>query len=260
MTRRERLENKLEKRQEWAEKAKQRSRAEWEKSEKAVEGIPLGQPILVGHHSEKRHRAAIARAQAAGTRAVAESNLAKHHQKKAAGLSDYLENTIFDDDPDAIEKIEQKISSLEKEHEYMLAVNKICRNRKLNEAEKISAIVALGASEESARKILTPEYSWQSAGFESWALSNNSANIRRYKERLATLTARRERQAAAENSENGVLIQDRAYGSVSVTFAEKPEHSVISALKSAGFRWCKGSWYGRKEDLPAEVGKLMKGE
>ena len=141
-----------------------------------------------------------------------------------------------------------------------IALNKICRNRKFNEAEKISAIVALGASEESARKILAPEYSWQSAGFESWALSNNSANIRRYKERLATLTARRERQAAAENSENGVLIQERAYGSVSVTFAEKPEHSVISALKSAGFRWCKGSWYGRKEDLPAEVGKLMKGE
>ena len=253
MTRRERLENKLEKRQEWAEKAKQRSRAEWEKSEKAVEGIPLGQPILVGHHSEKRHRAAIARAQAAGTRAVAESNLAKHHQKKAAGLSDYLENTIFDDDPDAIEKIEQKIARLEKEHEFMLAVNKICRNGKFNETEKISSIVALGASEESARKILVPEYSWQSAGFESWALSNNSANIRRYKERLATLTARRERQAAAENSENGVLIQERAYGSVSVTFAEKPEHSVISALKSAGFRWCKGSGYGRKEDLPAEV-------
>lgn len=260
MTRRERLENKLEKRQEWAEKAKQRSRAEWEKSEKAVEGIPLGQPILVGHHSEKRHRAAIARAQAAGTRAVAESNLAKHHQEKAAGLSDYLENTIFDDDPDAIEKVEQRITRLEKEHEFMLAVNKICRNRKLNEAEKISAIVALGASEESARKILAPEYSWQSAGFESWALSNNSANIRRYKERLANLRVRQERMAAAENSENGVLIQERAYGSVSVTFAEKPEHSVISALKSAGFRWCKGSWYGRKEDLPAEVGKLMNGE
>ncbi len=195
MNRRERLENKLAKRREWAEKAEQRSRKEWEKSEKAVEGISFGQPILVGHHSEKRHRAAVARAQAAGTRAVEESNLAKHHLEKAAGLSDYLENTIFDDDPDAIEKVEQKIARLEKEHEFMLAVNKICRNRKLNEAEKISAIVALGASEESARKIFAPEYSWQSAGFESWALSNNSANIRRYKERLATMKARRERQA-----------------------------------------------------------------
>ena len=260
MNRRERLENKLAKRREWAEKAEQRSRKEWEKSEKAVEGISFGQPILVGHHSEKRHRAAVARAQAAGTRAVEESNLAKHHLEKAAGLSDYLENTIFDDDPDAIEKIEQKIARLEKEHEFMLAVNKICRNRKLNEAEKISAIVALGASEESARKIFAPEYSWQSAGFESWALSNNSANIRRYTERLATMKARRERQAAAENSENGVLIQDRAYDSVSVTFAEKPDYSVIFALKTAGFRWCKGSWYGPKNKLPDEVRKLMKGE
>lgn len=39
MTRRERLENKLAKRQEWAEKAENRSRSEWEKSAKAVEGL-----------------------------------------------------------------------------------------------------------------------------------------------------------------------------------------------------------------------------
>jgi hypothetical protein len=31
-------------------------------SSAAVEGIPLGQPILVGHHSEKRHRAALKKA------------------------------------------------------------------------------------------------------------------------------------------------------------------------------------------------------
>lgn len=260
MNRRERLENKLAKRREWAEKAEQRSHNEWDKSAKAVEGISFGQPILVGHHSEKRHRAAVARAQAAGTRAVEESNLAKHHQEKAAGLSDYLENTIFDDDPDAIEKIEQKIARLEKEHEFMLAVNKICRNRKLNETEKISSIVALGASEESARKILVPEYSWQSAGFESWALSNNSANIRRYKQRLEGLRIRQKRQTSAKNSVNGVLIQEKPDGYLAVTFAEKPDYSVISAMKTAGFRWCRSYWYGKKETLPAEVKKLMKGE
>ena len=260
MTRRERLENKLAKRQEWAEKAEQRSREEWEKSRNIVKHIPPGQPILVGHHSEKHHRKTLERAEAAGFRAIDEEKLAKHHRDKAEGLSDYLENTIFDDDPDAIDRIQQRIDSLEKKHALMLAVNKICRNKKLDDSAKIAALVELGLTESAAKEAVHPSESWQSVGFDSYMLSNNSANIRRYKERLANLRVRQERMAAAENSENGVLIQERAYGSVSVTFAEKPEHSVISALKSAGFRWCKGSWYGRKEDLPAEVGKLMKGE
>ena len=260
MTRRERLENKLEKRQEWAEKAEQRFHDEMRKSESYVANIPFGQPILVGHHSEKAHRAAIDRAWRAADRSVAEKDLAKHHRDKAEGLSDYLENTIFDDDPDAIDRIQQRIDSLEKKHALMLAVNKICRNKKFDDSAKIAALVELGLTESAAKEAVHPSESWQSVGFDSYMLSNNSANIRRYKERLANLRVRQERMAAAENSENGVLIQERGYGSVSVTFAEKPEHSVISALKSAGFRWCKSSWYGRKEDLPAEVGKLMKGE
>lgn len=187
MTRRERLENKLAKRQEWAAKAEKRSHEEMEKSMAATAGIPLGQPILVGHHSEKRHRAVIARAQAAGNRAIEESNLSKHHREKAAGLSDYLESTIFDDDPDAIKRIQQKIDNLEKQHALMLAVNKVCRNKKLDEFAKISAIVDLGLTESAAKEAVHPSESWQSVGFDSYVLSNNKANIRRYKERLVSL-------------------------------------------------------------------------
>src|SRR5690606_1472040 len=40
---------------------------------------------------------------------------------------------------------------------------------------------------------------------------------------------------------------------VRVTFAEKPERSVLSALKAAGFRWRGGSWIGERAKLPAEV-------
>ena len=48
-----------ERRRDWAQKAEERSSRYFEKSEAAVSGIVPGQPILVGHHSEKRHRAAI---------------------------------------------------------------------------------------------------------------------------------------------------------------------------------------------------------
>ena len=254
MTRRERLENKLAKREEWAEKAEQRSQTEWEKSRDIVKHIPPGQPILVGHHSEKHHRKLLERADAAGFRAIEKENLAKHHRDKAEGLSDYLENSIFDDDPDAIERIQQKIAGLEKAHSIMLAVNKVCRNKKLDDASKISELINLGLTESAAKEAIHPSESWHSVGFDSYVLSNNSANIRRYKERLVSLQKRQERKAAAENSKNGVLIQKTAYG-YTVTFAEKPEYRIIAALKSAGYYWSKGSWRGSKE-LPPEVEEL----
>ena len=61
MTRRERLERKAEKRHEWAVSRTGKASAEWEKGDLREEksGIPFGQPILVGHHSEGMHRGAI---------------------------------------------------------------------------------------------------------------------------------------------------------------------------------------------------------
>lgn len=257
MTRRERLENKLAKRKEWAEKAENRSHAEMRKSESYVANIPLGQPILVGHHSEKAHRAAIDRACRAADRSVEERKLAKHHREKAAGLSDYLESTIFDDDPDAIKRIQQKIDNLEKQHALMLAVNKICRNKKLDEFAKISAIVDLGLTESAAKEAVHPSESWQSVGFDSYVLSNNKANIRRYKERLASLKKARERKAAAEAAENGVFIEILLTGFCRVTFAEKPEREIINSLKAAGFYWHGGCWRGKRSRLPKAVEELV---
>ena len=72
MTRRERLERKLEKRADWAGKAKDRSAAAFDAAGKRAEGIPFGQPILVGHHSERRDRNYRARIAAGMDRGLAE--------------------------------------------------------------------------------------------------------------------------------------------------------------------------------------------
>lgn len=47
--------------EERAERRTAESDQRWQASRDAVAGIPMGQPILVGHHSESRHRAALAR-------------------------------------------------------------------------------------------------------------------------------------------------------------------------------------------------------
>ena len=52
----ERRQRKADRKRTAAENAQRRADAARDKARKLADGIPLGQPILVGHHSEKRHR------------------------------------------------------------------------------------------------------------------------------------------------------------------------------------------------------------
>ena len=67
MTRRERLEARLQRREEWAAKRQAKASRSFSAARAAVEGIEPGQPILVGHHSEARHRRALDRCDNAAT-------------------------------------------------------------------------------------------------------------------------------------------------------------------------------------------------
>ena len=55
-TRSERKQNRIDRYNELARKAETKSIEAFEHSNSIVKCIPMGQPILVGHHSEKRHR------------------------------------------------------------------------------------------------------------------------------------------------------------------------------------------------------------
>jgi Spy/CpxP family protein refolding chaperone len=61
MTYRERRLRKAERLRGWAAKRTAKSAAAFESARVVADGIPMGQPILVGHHSERRHRRDIAR-------------------------------------------------------------------------------------------------------------------------------------------------------------------------------------------------------
>lgn len=62
--------------------------AAWETERHAVEALPPdGQPILIGHHSERRHRNAIARAHAATRRAIDATADAQQASSRAAAAA-----------------------------------------------------------------------------------------------------------------------------------------------------------------------------
>lgn len=254
MTRRERLEMKLEKRHEWAVKRNQAADKCFEVASKDAEAFYGGQPILVGHHSEGKARRLQEKIHNNGFAGVENLKMAEHHESKAVGLEIYLDNTIFDDDPDAVEKMESKISALEQRQKNMLAINKICRNKKLDDTAKIAQIMELGESEEQAKIILHPEHSWQCVGFAACTLTNNGANIRRCKDRLATLKGVKSLKERAEKSSSGIVI-DRFWNGekMRITFSEKPDRETINALKEAGFRWCKCCWIGDSDKVPQAI-------
>lgn len=111
MTYRERRERRAERRREWADGREAKAEAARQASHDATAGIPLGQPILVGRHSEHRHRNAIERSQRQASRSVEHFDMAKRHIEAADTIEAQLERSIYDDDPNAIEQLRARIEA-----------------------------------------------------------------------------------------------------------------------------------------------------
>jgi len=249
MNTRERLEHKLEKRQEWAANADAKCSAEFDAAHKAIEHIPFGQPIMVGHHSEAGHRRDLARSASHMDKGCEAYDKARYHESKARGLQEQLDRTIFSDDDDAIERIEAKIAEKEATQERYKNANKIIRSKATPE-EKVAQLVALGFSEDGAKERVE-----QNAQIPTWAMQNNNSEIRRLKQRIVSIKARNARHEAAMNATNGITITGNEW--ISVTFAEKPDWTILRDLKAARFHWRQGSWHGCRAELPESVKALI---
>jgi hypothetical protein len=135
LTTREKRERKADRLREWAgaRDAKQPALNEAARADEEATGIPFGQPILVGHHSERRHRNAIDRIDR-NMRAAADNS------RKAATMSSRADNidaandaAIYDDDPDALDRLRAKLARLEARREHIKTTN--AAYRKTHSAE-----------------------------------------------------------------------------------------------------------------------------
>lgn len=251
MTRRERLENKLEKRREWAAKRSAKASAKIAQAIEMTSCIPMGQPILIGHHSEKGHRALLTRSDAAMRSGVESHDMAKHHESKAEGLEAQLDSSIYSDDPDALEQLAKRIAELEAERANMKAANVYWRKHRSMKGFP-------GLTDEQAAKLdadIPTRYSWARQPFAPYSLQNLGGNIARLKKRIQHVKSRQQRTELAEAATGGVLIEGGEY--VRVTFADKPDRSVLNDLKAAGFHWGAGSWCGRRDKIPTSVNDLL---
>src|ERR1700733_8393719 len=105
MTYRDRRLKRAEKLRDWSASNETKSDAKRDGADRIADGIPFGQPILVGHHSEGRHRRDLARIESGMRAAIELGDKAETQARTADNIEAATEAAIYDDDPDAIERL-----------------------------------------------------------------------------------------------------------------------------------------------------------
>lgn len=105
-----------EKRKNWAASANRKSTEYFNKSNKDKDFLSLGEPIKVGHHSEKRHRKAIDDAWNNMGKSVEMDAKATEHERVAKYWEERA-NTINLSMPESIDYYEHKLEQVKEYHE-----------------------------------------------------------------------------------------------------------------------------------------------
>ncbi|HVV50574.1 MAG TPA: DUF3560 domain-containing protein [Polyangia bacterium] len=204
------------------------------RAQRMASAIPLGQPILIGHHSEGRDRRYRGRIHETYRKSFEAQSQAEQLRQRAASVGTA---GVSSDDPDAVAKLRTKLASLETLQSRMKAGNTIVRDRKLSDPQKIAELVKLGLKEANAAKALMPDFAGR-VGFPDYALKNNGAEIRRVRARIEALeTAQRAPGRGPVQGDGWIIEEERDENRVAIRFEGIPAAEVRARLKAHGFRW-----------------------
>jgi hypothetical protein len=170
-------------------------------------------------------------------------------------LEEPVLRTIFSDDPEALEKLTDKLARLKKRHNLMRNANRLVRR------ENQEGLAELGFSEAQIQKLLTPDLAGR-LGFPDYVIAKNSANIRRIKQRLRILQKSRTEEVGETVTGNGVRIVDNvAANRLELFFPVCPSREIRAKLKSNGFRRARtfGVWQRHRGDAARAAVRVLFG-
>jgi hypothetical protein len=241
--RRERLERR-------AAKARGESARAFESARIVADGIPMGQPILVGHHSERRHRRDIARIDRGMRKGCDLAERAAYYESAAASVGS---GGISSDDPEAIPKLQAELETLgqcrEIEKHWNLEVRRAAKARAketgkpCTQADHRAIVAGLVDCPAPIQKGLA-SYAFAFPWLPQFS-GHTQTNIRRIEKRIAELTARATTPAREPMIGPGYKIEENKDANrVQIFFDTKPSAEIRAALKSRGFRWApsEGAW------------------
>jgi hypothetical protein len=224
----ERQENRKERLETAADRARSEADRAFASSDGIAEAIPLGQPILVGHHSERRHRRDIDRMRNSTTRAMERLRDAAEYERRAASIG---KGGISSDDPDAIAKLTAQVETLEGLQVLMKSANKLVKKGDR------AGLLEMGFAPARVEQLFQKDF-MGNLGFAPYAVTNNGANIRRIRERIAQLEAAAKRTPMETIvGEGWTLSEDFDDNRIVIEFDAKPDAEIREALKRGGFKW-----------------------
>lgn len=164
---------------------------------------------------------------------------------------------ISSDDPQAVEKLEAKLATLEKHQEMMKAANAAIRMK--DPAKGDAKLAELGYTPEDIAKLRAPDFCGR-IGYPAYELQNNNANIRRIRGRIAELKKRTESTPEGWEFDGGRVVVNTAENRLQIIFDGKPNADVRTELKGEGFRWApsQGAWQRQLTDNAMRAARRLK--
>lgn len=221
-----------------AGKARAESSALSQQAHTMLSAIPPGQPMLPDHYSYKSDKRYRDRIDTKMRQSISADEKADYYEGKARAAAN--NRAISSDDPDAVQKLQEKLTALEKLQAKMKTTNAYYRKHQTCRGCE-------GITDEEAARLdqrVKDGYSWETAPYPAYALSNNNQEIHRIKKRLETLTQNWEVGFQGWEFDGGKVVANDDKNRLQIFFDEIPPAEVREALKGHGFRWARseGAW------------------
>ena len=215
----EKQEDKAERYAELADKAKKEAASTLDRAREMADVIPFGQPILVGHYSEKGDRNFRDRIDRTFKKGFELGEKAEYYAEKAERAADPY--AISADDPEATILLKQKVMRLEEERTKVKAMT----------GAEFKAAYPKGYYEEAGHGIFTPDY------VRKLELESLGRRIRDARKRVDALKVTRAIPAGTKEINGVQIVTDQDDNRVKVFFPAKPAQEIIDELKRNGFHW-----------------------
>lgn len=216
-----------------AQKNKDQADQRFSSFRKMQDMIPMGQPILIGHHSERGHRSHLKRIDGHLSKMSEHLEKSEYYERRAENALN--NNNIYLDDPQAEEKIEQKLARLKALQTAYKNFNKTWKSKGLETAldqypgnkERLRSTLNCFCKDAQGEII-------KNSTLPSYLLVNLNAQIKRYEAKFTTLI---EVKAEAKETEGNVFFSNDNVTvkfedmRVNVYFKTIPEKEVREKLK-----------------------------
>lgn len=231
-----------------AAQARAQSDALWKQSSDMASAIPMGQPIHGARDQRYRDRI-----MEKAEQSFAASDKADYYERKAEAAEN--NTAISSDDPEAITKLTEKLESLQIMQTRMKQINAYYRKNGTCRGFH-------GLTDEEADKLISDVqyHPWDRSPYPAFALSNNSAEIRRLKGRIQKLTEAKELGYQGWEFDGGRVVPNEENNRLQIFFDEIPSPELRRELKGQGFRWARseGAWQRQLTDNAIYAAKQIK--